>query len=136
MSTAPLKLVGTEAARNAAPGSAPTRKARRDHETICRLGDYRVEELGRAAFSKAFMAAPVVDSDGRMSMREVTDAGGQLRLADPVDPTEVVKLGDELFGSTLTDVFFLDRRPNRDRIAFSYELADGRYGTAVATLCA
>lgn len=123
-----MKLVGTQA--DPRPQAAPRA------ETICRIGSYRVEELGRTGFMKAFMAAPVVDNDGRMNMREVSDDHGQLRLADPVDTDEVVKLGDELFGSTLTDLFFLDRQPNRDRIAFSYELADGRYGTAVATLCA
>lgn len=126
-----MKLVGTQAD----PRPHAHAKAAKP-ETICRVGSYRVEELGRTGFMKAFMSAPVVDSEGRVSMREVSDDNGQLRLADPVDTDEVVKLGDELFGSTLTDLFFLDRQPNRDRIAFSYELADGRFGTAVATLCA
>ena len=123
-----MKLVGTQA------DPAPVKAAK--PETICRIGSYRVEELGRTGFMKAFMSAPVIGDDGRVSMREVSDDNGHLRLADPVDPSEIVKLGDELFGSTLTDLFFIDRQPNRDRIAFSYELADGRYGTAVATLCA
>jgi hypothetical protein len=96
---------------------------------------YRFRDADRSDVRGLFQL-PTFAADGSIDMRQFTETGGHLRLADPVDPAAVIRVGDSLFGSTVTDLCFLDRRPNRDRFTFSYELADGRYGMAVATLCA
>jgi hypothetical protein len=124
-----LRLVGHQESPSVAAPRVGASEATRRH-------GYRFEEIDRPGRAMNFMAVPVFAADGSIDMRALTTTGDQLRLAEQAETDRIINVGDELFGSTVTDLFVLDRRPNADRFAFSYELADGRFGTAVATRCA
>lgn len=127
-----LRLVRHD--RTDSPAFAPASETDRAGET--RRNGYRFNEIDSPRRGMSFMSIPVIGKDGRIDMRALNAVGGELRLAETIDPTRVINVGDELFGSKVTDLFVLDREPSPERFAFSYELADGRFGTAVATRCA
>jgi hypothetical protein len=83
----------------------------------------------------------IINDDGQVAFRASLDAGGQGTFTGP-DPVadKVIRTGDALFGSTVTDVnvplgadalFDLN---DRGDVAFVYELANGVRGIAVARL--
>ena len=80
MSQSGLKLAGTQQA-----------------STVSTVRGYKVEEMSRSGMARAFMAAPRVDADGRIDMREVSDHG-KLRLCETINPREIITMGDEIFG--------------------------------------
>lgn len=64
-----------------------------------------------------------------------SDPTGKGIFAGP-DPVadKIIHTGDALFGSTLTNFFFLNGLNDQGDVAFFYELADGRSGIAVAVV--
>lgn len=82
-----------------------------------------------------FPVAPALNETGTIAFAASLDDGGQgiFTGSDPV-ADKVVAAGDELFGSAVTSIRFESGLDEKGDIAFSYTLANGISGIAVADL--
>jgi len=82
-----------------------------------------------------FNFIPGINDGGTVAFRALLDAGGEGLFVGP-DPVadKVIQTGDALFGSVLTSIFFDRGLNNNGAVAFSYTLANGVQGVAVASL--
>ncbi len=74
-----------------------------------------------------------INSDGTVAFFASLDAGGPgiFTGADPV-ADKVIRVGDALFGSTVTGLNFFRGLNDNGDIAFQYELLNGTTGIAIA----
>jgi PEP-CTERM motif len=81
------------------------------------------------------VAGPSINSAGTVAFFAFLDAGGSGIFTgdDPLTDT-VIRTGDALFGSTVTDLSFFRGLNDNGDITFRYHLADGRTGVAVAVV--
>ena len=99
-------------------------------------GAVRTIATGAGAFNA--LAGVSINAAGSVAFKALLDPVGAAAPAEGVytggDPVgdKVVQTGDPLFGSTVTDVGFTDGLSDAGEVAFTYALADGRSGVAVA----
>ncbi|MBD2606894.1 hypothetical protein H6G81_20750 [Scytonema hofmannii FACHB-248] len=77
-----------------------------------------------------FFENPAINNQGTVAFKGVLKGGG-LGIYTGVNPVtdKVIALGDSLFGSTVTDLYFSNRGLNdKNQFAFYAKLADGRTG--------
>ena len=76
---------------------------------------------------------PSINNLGHIAFISNLSGGGRGIFTgdDPVEDA-VIRTGDSLFGSTVTQLFFLDGLNNNGDVAFWYQLANGTKGIAVA----
>jgi hypothetical protein len=79
--------------------------------------------------------SPTINDNGTVAFLGFLDNGGLgiFTGANPVGD-KVIGRGDLLFGSTVTALGFYRGLNDNDQLAFSYELANGRTGVAIANL--
>jgi hypothetical protein len=81
----------------------------------------------------SYLLDPAINSSGAVAFFAELDAGGEgiFTGADPV-ADKIVTIGDSIFGSTVTALDFFRALNDGGDVAFSYELASGVRGVAVA----
>jgi hypothetical protein len=82
-----------------------------------------------------FGQTPALNNDGDVAFLADLDAGGRGIFIGP-DPVldKVIRTGDPLFGSTVTDLGVYRGLNDDDRLAFAYLLANGVQGIAVVAV--
>lgn len=83
-----------------------------------------------------FSASPAINDDGTVAFLAFLQSGGEgiFTGSDPIN-NKVIATGDNLLGSTVTDIdsFDLEGLNNRGQIAFAASLANGTQGIYIAT---
>ena len=93
------------------------------------------DTAGRFRGFNGFGSGVGLNAEGAVAfVGELDGGGGGLYLVARGLLEEVARLGDPLFGSTLTALGFSRALNDRGDLAFWYALADGRSGIALATL--
>ncbi len=84
-------------------------------------------------FSGSFSSKPGINNHGEVAFSAALDAGGSGVFTGP-DPVadKVIRTGDSLFGSTVATLGFWGELNDNGDIPFSYGLANGSFGVAVA----
>jgi len=93
-----------------------------DGETLTKIAD------NNSVFH--FFENPAINNQGIVAFKGVLKKGGLGIYTGPNPETDkVIALGDSLFGSTVTDLYFSNRGLNdKNQFAFYAKLADGRSG--------
>lgn len=81
-----------------------------------------------------FDAVALNDSGMIAFMADLDEGGGGIFIGPDAVADKVIGLDDPLFGSTVTALGLFDGLNDRGDIAFSYYLADGRQGVAIAVV--
>jgi hypothetical protein len=90
-----------------------------------------VDSSGPFAF---FFTEPSINDSGMVAFLGGLDSGGFGIFAGPDPADEVIRLGDQLLGSTVTRlILHPDGFNDSGKIAFQYFLANGLTGIALAT---